>query len=99
MGNAIHQLLEDPLVANPRVENGDQIDRHRADFGGRRAHAAPFSGTRRVRSKNASSVSKRRSAERRVGKECVSTCRSRWWTYHYKQNKDRANIYEYKLRK
>src|SRR3546814_20017005 len=24
----------------------------------------------------------RRSEERRVGKECVSTCRSRWWTYH-----------------
>src|SRR3546814_13022926 len=23
-----------------------------------------------------------RSAERRVGKECVSTCRSRWSTYH-----------------
>src|SRR3546814_20526599 len=54
MGNAIHQLLEDPLVANPRVENGDQIDRHRAD----------------------------RSEERRVGKECVSTCRSRWSPYH-----------------
>src|SRR3546814_13780980 len=24
-----------------------------------------------------------RSAERRVGKECVSTCRSRWSPYHY----------------
>src|SRR3546814_15587597 len=23
-----------------------------------------------------------RTAERRVGKECVSTCRSRWWPYH-----------------
>src|SRR3546814_10525368 len=23
----------------------------------------------------------KRSEERRVGKECVSTCRSRWWTY------------------
>src|SRR3546814_13600282 len=23
-----------------------------------------------------------RSEERRVGKECVSTCRSRWYTYH-----------------
>src|SRR3546814_17122499 len=23
-----------------------------------------------------------RSEERRVGKECVSTCRYRWWTYH-----------------
>src|SRR3546814_14047367 len=25
-----------------------------------------------------------RSAERRVGKECVSTCRSRWSPYYYK---------------
>src|SRR3546814_17188540 len=24
----------------------------------------------------------RRSEERRVGKECVSTCRSRWWPAH-----------------
>src|SRR3546814_18166439 len=24
-----------------------------------------------------------RSEERRVGKECVSKGRSRWWTYHY----------------
>src|SRR3546814_17387131 len=23
-----------------------------------------------------------RSEERRVGQECVSTCRSRWWPYH-----------------
>src|SRR3546814_5981442 len=27
-------------------------------------------------------TSKVRSEERRVGKECVSTCRSRWWPYH-----------------
>src|SRR3546814_17650773 len=27
-----------------------------------------------------------RSEERRVGKECVSTCRSWWSTYHYKKN-------------
>src|SRR3546814_12196476 len=26
-----------------------------------------------------------RSEERRVGKECVSTCRSRWSRYHYKK--------------
>src|SRR3546814_20491639 len=28
-----------------------------------------------------------RSEERRVGKECVSTCRSRWSPYHYTTNK------------
>src|SRR3546814_12878086 len=26
-----------------------------------------------------------RSEERRVGKECVSTCRYRWWPYHSKK--------------
>src|SRR3546814_21126308 len=30
-------------------------------------------------------VSALRSEERRVGKECVSTCRSRWVPYHYKK--------------
>src|SRR3546814_20079522 len=28
-----------------------------------------------------------RSEERRAGKECVITCRSRWWPYHSKQQK------------
>src|SRR3546814_21077208 len=32
-----------------------------------------------------------RSEERRVGKECVSTCRSRWSPYHYK-TKNKAII-------
>src|SRR3546814_18912947 len=33
-----------------------------------------------------------RSEERRVGKECVSTCRSRWSTYHSnKKDKQRTN--------
>src|SRR3546814_14516587 len=31
-----------------------------------------------------------RSEERRVGKECVSTCRSRWSPYHYKKRKLRV---------
>src|SRR3546814_15436527 len=30
-----------------------------------------------------------RSAERRVGKECVSRCSSRWSPYHYKKNLER----------
>src|SRR3546814_16723245 len=30
-----------------------------------------------------------RSEERRVGKECVSTCRSRWSPYHLKKKKKR----------
>src|SRR3546814_10994553 len=34
-----------------------------------------------------------RSEERRVGKECVSTCRSRWSPYHYKK-KNKHTIYQ-----
>src|SRR3546814_11584636 len=34
-----------------------------------------------------SAMSNRRSEERRVGKECVSTCSSRWSQYHEKKNK------------
>src|SRR3546814_16621254 len=32
-----------------------------------------------------------RSEERRVGKECVSTCRSRWSPYHSKKNRKNHN--------
>src|SRR3546814_1887643 len=32
--------------------------------------------------RNAAEAQRRRSEERRVGKECVSTCRSRWSPYH-----------------
>src|SRR3546814_20549044 len=30
-----------------------------------------------------------RSEERRVGKECVRTCRSRWAPYHYKKKQEK----------
>src|SRR3546814_3384748 len=33
-----------------------------------------------------------RSEERRVGKECVSTCRSRWSPYHSKENKHKNKL-------
>src|SRR3546814_14588615 len=32
-----------------------------------------------------------RSEERRVGKECVSTCRPRWSPYHEKKNKEQCS--------
>src|SRR3546814_21083151 len=34
------------------------------------------------RRKNAAIIAASRSEESRVGKECVSTCRSRWWPCH-----------------
>src|SRR3546814_20066918 len=57
-----------------------------------RSHARPIRaasppGTAAVRSPA-------RSEERRVGKECVSTCRSRWSPYHSENNnKTNKNIY------
>src|SRR3546814_14567165 len=33
-----------------------------------------------------------RSEERRVGKECVSTCRSRWSPYHEKKKQEKHNM-------
>src|SRR3546814_11651730 len=33
-----------------------------------------------------------RSEERRVGKECVRTCRSRWSPYHYKKTRTLTQI-------
>src|SRR3546814_21082389 len=35
-----------------------------------------------------------RSEERRVGHECVSTCRSRWSPYHYKKKTQQRYIQE-----
>src|SRR3546814_20940111 len=35
-----------------------------------------------------------RSEERRVGKECVSPCRSRWSPYHYKKKQAEINKHE-----
>src|SRR3546814_14595909 len=50
----------------------EDADVHRARPAGA-YRAAPIGGARR-------------SEERRVGKECVSTCRSRWAPYHNKNN-------------
>src|SRR3546814_9554701 len=42
-------------------------------------------GSRMRSSTSPSNRAPSRSEERRVGKECVSTCRSRWSPYHYKK--------------
>src|SRR3546814_13566423 len=38
-----------------------------------------------------SDVTKARSEESRVGKECVSTCRYRWWSYQQKKKQINNN--------
>src|SRR3546814_18493300 len=50
-----------------------------------------FKGERKAMKEKEKSEKKKlkkqqRSEERRVGTECVSTCRSRWSPYHYKKN-------------
>src|SRR3546814_15603621 len=45
----------------------------------------PDAGTTPFRSEK--NTNWERSEERRVGKESVSTCRSRWWPYHKKNTK------------
>src|SRR3546814_15305419 len=56
-----------------------------ADFAERRARARGFD-----RVCEQIGFDRLRSEERRVGKECVSTCRSRWSPYHYKKNKKKS---------
>src|SRR3546814_11444016 len=46
--------------------------------------AAAIKGLRTIKSIEDAVAS---SEERRVGKECVSTCRSRWSPYHYKKQR------------
>src|SRR3546814_15034133 len=63
----------------------DDIDALAVEFVGNRLHARPThadTGTDRV---GAMIMRDDRSEERRVGKECVSTCRSRWSQYHKKK--------------
>src|SRR3546814_4225590 len=45
-----------------------------------------------IRRKYLAALQRARSEERRVGKECVSTCRSRWSPYHYKQTYESRTI-------
>src|SRR3546814_12298192 len=63
-----------------RLETGRlAVSRQPASDGDYPAAAAPPRQRPRTRPSD-------RSEERRVGKECVSTCRSRWSPYHYKKN-------------
>src|SRR3546814_16443604 len=45
-----------------------------------------------ARNRDLQAVIDRRSEERRVGKECVSTCRSRWSPYHQKKKTCKTTI-------
>src|SRR3546814_13756997 len=61
------------------------VERQRREAGG--ADAEPLQQRMRAVLAGADRHALDRSEERRVGKECVSTCRSRWSPYHYKKKK------------
>src|SRR3546814_12021995 len=58
---------------------------------GRFAVSEPTSTTTQLLPYMLSSIHFSRSEERRVGKECVSTCRSRWSPYHSKKKKHKQS--------
>src|SRR3546814_17655319 len=59
-------------------------------------NSAHFAVEKRNRMMDFDAAHKDRSEERRVGKECVSTCRSRWSPYHKKKtNKNNHKDTEY----
>src|SRR3546814_13459891 len=74
------------VLAEGFAYQGEPMHRRITDRAARRARSyhrphSYFSCRTTTRSATAHS----RSEERRVGKECVSTCRSRWSPYHYKK--------------
>src|SRR3546814_19464881 len=65
------------------------LERKVRDLSGRGGSSEPEVGLAVART---ITTSLRRSEERRVGKECVSTCRSRWSPYHSKKTNKRNKI-------
>src|SRR3546814_13374631 len=59
--------------------------------------SASVSAALRDSSSESPTKSARRSEERRVGKGCVSTCRSRWSPYHEKKKNRYKEVYNNKM--
>src|SRR3546814_13628130 len=74
--------IEAAEQALARRHHVDEVLEHRAQFALGAHRLDPFGVAAAVGRTDA-----QRSEERRVGKECVSTCRSRWSPYHKKKKK------------
>src|SRR3546814_19782213 len=83
-------LLHGGVVEQPRTKAFPAVGQH-LDDGVVRRICVPFPSAGHAASATASSTNRAagseatRSEERRVGKECVSTCRSRWSPDHKKK--------------
>src|SRR3546814_13389652 len=73
--STICKLIVDPCEIKRLIRGTPSSSVMFADMASRNVRLA-------VRGSNDWSAFNRRSEERRVGKECVSTCRSRWSAYH-----------------
>src|SRR3546814_11611141 len=75
-----------------RGSHGLPLAAQRRDAGARGSRAAPDLQCWRAAEPRRGELGRGgvRSEERRVGKECVSTCRSRWSPYHLKKKKDKT---------
>src|SRR3546814_17021703 len=78
--------LEHPGLLQRIVADGDEIGNHTYDH----PNLATWSEEPTRLQLNATQRLVQRSEERRVGKECVSTCRSRWTTYHQRKKINKA---------
>src|SRR3546814_13489700 len=75
-------------AAGTRRRGAVSLRRHRTPVGALlQANAQPWSFSPRASIATNFSARATRSEERRVGKECVSTCRSRWAPDHLKKKK------------
>src|SRR3546814_14339161 len=84
-----HQILP----AGARLAGGGGVA-HRCRSALHRARAAAHGAVCAAkRGRNGSLEDRVRSEERRVGKECVSTCRYRWSPYHSKKNNKTPTLY------
>src|SRR3546814_13980215 len=87
------RMRDDRPVSDQR-EIGRQDPALHADIG-----CVPAVPARRAQPAGRDHSDAQRSEERRVGKECVSTCRSRWSPYPYKKNKNKSYINNMKYNK
>src|SRR3546814_7520715 len=67
-------------VCSSDLEFCSRDDNYNMDIGGH--HGPSLPGSKNPMYGRKHSDESKRSEERRVGKECVSTCRSRWSPYH-----------------
>src|SRR3546814_17943764 len=81
LGAIRQRALRRQLVEEDEVEVGGHRHLAAAELA-EGHHRKAAAGEMAVRARKVLDYRPVRSAERRVGKECVSTCRSRWSPYH-----------------